>query len=112
LIQFETMQRRSIARGLYASIAGLLFAVNAAAEDTATAGALFEKGVADMEAKRFASACPAIEESQRIDPRPGTLFTLAECLAGWGKVASAVARYQDYVDLVPLLAPQQQARHR
>jgi len=101
-----------MARGLCASIASLLFAANAAAEDTATAGALFEKGVADMEAKHFASACPAIEESQRIDPRPGTLFTLAECVAQWGKVASAVARYQEYVDLVPLLAPQQQARHR
>jgi hypothetical protein len=75
-------------------------------------GALFEKGVADMEAKHFASACPAIEESQRIDPRPGTLFTLAECLAQWGKIASAVARYQEYVDLVPLLSTQQQTRHR
>jgi len=102
----------SFSRGLCASMASLFFAVNAAAQDTATAGALFEKGVADMEAKRFASACPAIEESQRIDPRPGTLFTLAECLAQWGKVASAVARYQEYVDLVPLLAPQQQTRHR
>ena len=106
------MQRRSLARGLCASIASLLIAGSAAAEDAATAGALFEKGVADMEAKRFASACPAIEESQRIDPRPGTLFTLAECLAQWGKVASAAARYQEYIDLVPLLAPQQQARHR
>jgi hypothetical protein len=104
--------RHSLASGLCASIASLLFAVNAAAQDTATAGALFDKGVADMEAKHFASACPAIEESQRIDPRPGTLFTLAECLAQWGKAASAVARYQEYVDLVPLLAPQQQARHR
>jgi hypothetical protein len=106
------MQRRFLARGLCASIASLLFAVSAAAEDTATAGALFDKGVADMEAKRFDSGCPAIEESQRIDPRPGTLFTLAECLSGWGKVASAVARYQEYVDLVSLLSPQQQARHR
>ncbi|HEV8549269.1 MAG TPA: hypothetical protein VGQ57_09575 [Polyangiaceae bacterium] len=106
------MQLRSWARGLCASSASLLFAVNAAAQDTATAGALFEKGVADLEAKRFDSACPAIEESQRIDPRPGTLFTLAECLAGWGRVASAVARYQEYADLVPLLSPQQQARHR
>lgn len=112
LIQFDAMQCRPLGLGLCASLAGLLFATNAAAEDTATAGALFEKGVADMEAKHYASACPAIEESQRIDPRPGTLFTLAECLAQWGKIASAVARYQEYVDLVPLLAPQQQARHR
>ena len=106
------MPRSSTAHGLCASLATLLLAASAAAEDTATAGALFEKGVADMEAKQFASACPALEESQRIDPRPGTLFTLAECLAQWGKVASAVARYQEYVDLVPLLSPQQQARHR
>jgi hypothetical protein len=106
------MMQRSLSFGLCASLASLLFTVRAAAQDTATAGALFDKGVADMEAKHFASACPAIEESQRIDPRPGTLFTLAECLAQWGKVASAVARYQEYVDLVPLLSPQQQARHR
>jgi hypothetical protein len=86
--------------------------VRPGAVDTASGGALFDKGVGYMEAKGYATACPAIEESQRIDPRPGTLFTLAECLAGWGKVASAVARYQDYVDLVSLLSPQQQARHR
>lgn len=104
--------RRFSASGLCASLACLLFAANAAAQDTATAGALFDKGVADMEAKRFASGCPAIEESQRLDPRPGTLFTLAECLAQWGRVASAVARYQEYADLVPLLSPQQQARHK
>ncbi len=87
-------------------------ASGASAQDTATAGALFEKGVADMEAGHFDSACPAIEESQRIDPRPGTLFTLAECQAHWGKVASAAARYQEYVDLVSRLAPEQQKRHQ
>lgn len=89
-----------------------LVAARAAAEDSATAGALFEKGVADMEASHFDSACPAIEESQRIDPRPGTLFTLAECNARWGKVASAAAEYQEYVDLVPRLTADQQARHK
>src|SRR6185369_12934307 len=82
------------------------------AQDSATAGALFEKGVADMEAGRFESACPAIAESQRIDPRPGTLFTLAECHARWGKVASAAAQYQEYVDLVSRLTPEQQQRHK
>ncbi len=90
----------------------LLFASGAWAQDTATAGALFEKGVADMEAGHFESACPAIEESQRIDPRPGTLFTVAECEARWGKVASAAARYQEYVDLVSRLTPDQQQRHK
>lgn len=65
-----------------------------------------------MEAGHFDSACPAIEESERIDPRPGTLFTVAECDASWGKVATALARYQEYVDLVPRLAADQQQRHK
>ena len=106
------MPSRPLAAGYACSIACLLFVASASAQDTATAGALFEKGVADMEAGHFDSACPAIEESQRIDPRPGTLFTVAECQARWGKVASAAARYQEYVDLVSRLAPDQQARHK
>ena len=85
---------------------------DALAQDSATAGALFDKGIADMQAGQFASACPAIEESQRLEPRPGTLFTLAECQARSGKVASAVAHYQEYVGLVSRLPPDQQARHR
>jgi len=84
----------------------------ASAQDAATAGALFDKGVAEMQAGHFDTACPAIEESQRLDPHPGTLFTLAECQSKWGKVASAVAHYQDYVGLVSRLARDQQARHR
>jgi hypothetical protein len=98
--------------GCVLSVACVLLVSVASAQDSATAGALFEKGVADMEAGRFASACPAIAESQRIDPRPGTLFTLAECHARWGKVASAAAQYQEYVDLVSRLAPDQQQRHK
>jgi hypothetical protein len=101
-----------LALGCAWSSAFVLMAARAAAEDSATAGALFEKGVADMEASRFDSACPAIEESQRIDPRPGTLFTLAECNARWGKVASSAAQYQEYVDLVSRLTTDQQARHK
>jgi hypothetical protein len=102
-------------RAAYAGLvsAGLLFASGRAhAQDAATAGALFDKGVADMQAGRFDSACPALEESQQLDPHPGTLFTLAECQAKWGKVASAVQHYQDYADLVSRLPAGQQARHR
>lgn len=90
----------------------LAFAARASAQDSATAGALFEKGVADMQAAHFETGCPALEESQRIDPRPGTLFTLAECEAHWGKVATATARYQEYLDVVSQLAGDQQRRHK
>ncbi len=102
-------------RAAYAGLlsAGLLsVAARSSAQDAAAAGALFDKGVADMQAGRFVSACPALEESEQLDPHPGTLFTLAECHAKWGKVASAVQHYQDYADLVSRLPSDQQARHR
>ena len=89
----------------------LLWGGPALAQDAATSGALFDKGVADMQAGHFDTACPALEESQQLDPHPGTLFTLAECQAKWGKVASAVAHYQDYLGVVSRLPPDQQARH-
>ena len=80
-----------------ALLAAALLAAPAAAEDIAAAEALFDRGLADMKAGRHATGCPAIAESQRLDPRPGTLFTLATCEAEWGRVATAVTRYGDYL---------------
>jgi hypothetical protein len=60
-----------------------------------------------MEAGRYDSACPTLKESQRLDPRMGTLFTLAECEAKGGMIASAVAHYDEYLRLYSRLAPQQ-----
>ena len=37
-----------------------------------------------MKAGNFESGCPALEESYRLDPLPGVLFTSAECHAQWG----------------------------
>jgi hypothetical protein len=108
----RAMRARFLSPALALAVLAALPARTALAQDTATAGALFDKGVADMQAGHFELGCPAIEESQRLDPRPGTLFTLAECDAKWGKVASAVARYQDYVGLVSRLPSDQQERHR
>lgn len=58
---------------------------------------LFDRGVAEMEAGRYEEACPPIEQSYRLDPRPGTLFTLAECEAKRGLIATAVKRYEEYL---------------
>jgi len=77
----------------------------AAAQAVAAANALFQTGVAAMNAGRFAVACPALAESLRLDPRPGTLFTLAECENMWGHVASAAARYDEYLRLLNHLPP-------
>src|SRR5262245_22382355 len=84
----------------------------AMAGDVAAAEALFNRGVADMKAKKFETACPAIEESYRLDPRPGTLFTLAECEAKRGRVATAVTRYGDYLALFSRLPPDQQNQQK
>jgi hypothetical protein len=69
-------------------------------QESALAEALFRKGVDDMKAGRFETGCPAIEESHRLDPRPGALFTLAECDAKWGKLATAVVEYEDFLRVV------------
>jgi hypothetical protein len=71
----------------------------ARADETGSAAALFESGLQAMQASRFAEACPKLAESYWLDPRPGVLFTLAECEAQWEKLASALAHYDDYLRL-------------
>lgn len=62
------------------------------------ADAVFRRGLDDMRAGHYATACPAIEQSYKLDPMPGALFTLAECDAAWGKSATAMARYQEFLN--------------
>ncbi len=45
----------------------------------------------------YASGCPALEKSYELDPLPGALFTLAACFERWGKVQTAVKRYEEFV---------------
>lgn len=88
----------------------LALSAPAAAQDIAAAEALFNRGFADMEAKRYETGCKALAESQRIDPRPGTLFTLAFCESRWGRIATAVTRFGDYLSLVERMTPEQKTR--
>ncbi|XXX77584.1 hypothetical protein WMF30_02250 [Sorangium sp. So ce134] len=85
-------------------------AAPALAQDLAAAEELFNRGLAEMQAGRMETGCPAIAESQRLDPRAGTLFTLAECEAKWGRIATAVARYEEYLRLFARMSPEQQSR--
>ncbi|MDC0743124.1 hypothetical protein [Polyangium mundeleinium] len=82
----------------------------AAQQDVAAAKRLFDQGLADMQAGKHDTGCPALAESQRLDPRPGTLFTLAFCESSWGHVATADARLDEYIRLYDRLPPDQQAR--
>jgi hypothetical protein len=61
----------------------------------AAATAQFDKGRALLKDKRYAEACAAFEQSQKLDPQWGTLFNLAACYAQSGKLASAWAAYRE-----------------
>ncbi|MFT3771624.1 MAG: hypothetical protein QM820_39935 [Minicystis sp.] len=63
------------------------------------AKAQLSQGLADMAAKRYDKACPAIEASYKLDPLPRTLFSLAECEEKRGRIATAWAHYDEYVTL-------------
>jgi hypothetical protein len=65
-----------------------------------------------MEAGRFATGCDALAESQRLEPRPGTLFTLAACRARAGQAATADALFDEYVRWCDRLPPAQRAAQR
>lgn len=93
-------------------IGGLTFASEAAAEDVAAAKALFSEGLELMQAGNFEKGCPALRESYRLDPRIGTLFTLAECEAKWGRIATAVAHYSNFLTQVAAMPQGQRIKQK
>lgn len=66
----------------------------ASPNDVARADALFQEARQLMRANRYDQACPKLEESQRLDPAPGTRLNLADCLEHAGLTASA---YREFV---------------
>jgi hypothetical protein len=90
----------------------LLLGAGSARSQGSTAQTQFDYGLAEMEAGRYASGCPALAESYRIDPHPGVLFTLAECENKWGKIASAFTHYEAYLDLYAHMSDEQKAHQR
>jgi hypothetical protein len=97
--------------GLVWSSTLLAWPAAARADDAETARALFEQGVAEMKAGRFRAGCPSVAESYKLDPRPGTLFTLAQCDVERGHIASATAKYEEYLALVAKMPPEQKTKH-
>jgi serine/threonine-protein kinase len=54
-----------------------------------TAQALFDAGMQALTAGFYSEACPRLEQSWRLEPRPDTRFYLADCYEKSGKTASA-----------------------
>jgi hypothetical protein len=66
-------------------------AVRAQAADTTapTAQSLFDAGMQALAAGFYTEACPRLEQSWRLEPRPDTRFYLADCYEKTGRTASA-----------------------
>lgn len=83
----------------------------AAAQPAVVASTLFQQAVSKMQVEQFAEACPLLEESYRLDAKPGTLFTLANCRDREGKPASARARYGEYIRAYANMSTTDQPKH-
>ncbi|GAC1528822.1 MAG: hypothetical protein NVS3B10_25770 [Polyangiales bacterium] len=66
----------------------------AIAGDTATAEALFKRGLEAMKHNQLKEACDAFQGSDEADPSPGTEINLALCNEKQGKVATAWGWYR------------------
>lgn len=79
------------------ALAVLVAAPRAEAQPSATAAAAtaqFDTGRKLLKQGKYAEACAAFEQSQKLEPAPGTLYNLAGCYVKLGKLASAWATYR------------------
>lgn len=98
MVRFTRSRLFSLGFGIALSLSSAAVAhaqTQPTAQDQAAAEGLFSDAKKLMAAGAFAEACPKLEESQRLDPAPGTQFKLGECYEQTGKTASAWALFLD-----------------
>ena len=64
-------------------------------DSIAAAQALFVEGRRLVTEGQYAEGCAKLEQSQRLDPAPGTQINLADCFEKSGKLASAWFAFQE-----------------
>lgn len=77
----------------------------------AKAEELFNKAVELSELRNYDDACPLLAESQKLDPRAGTLYALADCERLGGKIASAVEHFKAYLKEYEVMKADVRKRH-
>jgi hypothetical protein len=72
----------------------------------------FKAGLDKMMHHDLEEACPQIKKSYELEPRPGTLFTHAECEAQRGHTATAVDEFTQFESLVKSLPQVKQLKYK
>lgn len=83
----------------------------ARAQNIAAAKEIFVRAMDQMADGNYSTACPGLAESHRLDPRPGTLFMIAVCYDRWGKIATAVAIYEEFLREYSKMQPDIRGRY-
>ena len=73
--------------------------------DPVAGEALFREGRRLLKAGDLEGACTKLEESQRLDPAPGTLANLADCQEKLGRSASAWEHWRRVAEQLPPADP-------
>lgn len=84
----------AVAIGLISAMAAEARAQPSDPQRSASAQALYDEAVTEMDRKDYGTACPKLEEVVRLTPGSfGGKFTLAECYEESGRLASAWSAY-------------------
>jgi hypothetical protein len=78
----------------------------ATGDAAAAATELFQQGRQALLDGRLDVACAQLAESERLDPKVGTLFNLAQCEQRAGRLARALQRWDEALDLARKTADQ------
>lgn len=81
------------------------------AQDVVMADAYFTVGIKGMEDKNFDLACPNLEKSQKMDPKPGTLFALADCERQWDRFVISLNYFDEYLRQVEAMSLDKRKNH-
>jgi len=76
------------------ALISLLIAGTAFADNKDKADALFKHGKKLAADKKYAEACPAFEQSMKLDPGIGTQLNIGKCYEDWGLLGKALVAYR------------------